>query len=1834
MRTNQVRNSNYRKGRKWLKKRSALFLAVALALGSNYTVYAEGFGKADLARSTSMPIMAAAEETRGIKLEEGMGQVNISIVTALKLESPVEFHVTLTDAQNKELASGSVSLGGDAGTENKFCIEGLAEGVYQLAVSAKGFATYTQDIAVQDSRAYSINLTTGFLGGINYDEGAAHPGVLMIGDVNGDGRNDDSDKTELVDAIDGNPSHQGADLNGDGTANLVDLQYMAAGYGEGRDTLARIERLVPAAAITANAGAGTNAEGDLGELLRNRESVTLTPAQGGSISEETPVSLEFDFQQIGETALADGIIIETGGNNPVSKAVITIEYVDENGAVQKEDIPVVDDVNFLLRSSQVRAERDSAGNIKLHLGTQVAVKKVTFVISGMRNNNNLAEISKVEFVNGMEDRVQEPQMDIPENLTAVPGSESIELSWDAAVNITGYEVSIRNMKENEEEIMSTVKNNLLVSDLDNYTEYQIKVQSVNGTWRSGYCETVTAIPTPNGKPEKPDNVSAKGQYRSVVVSWKDMKDTVSYNLYYKESTAAEFQKVEGIEENSYTINNLEDLKEYVVYVTGVNEFGESQPSLSKSAKTTDLNMAEMIRYNLINTGKDGEKGAHIISAKISGTMVDSPLDTEAGTAWGTVDHNPQSYYYKDTWDDGGYNAMGANHGITYEFDEAYKMDTIAFTTMQGINSSIFYQRVRYWDADGNTALVGASRQSKTDAEGRPYFVLKLSEPVNAKKIQIGLACYSTAGRISVSEVHFYYYDTLMDEVMALYEDDLHTVLKANVTQKNIDDLRVKVNTIDEVSGEYHPDRELLERELQTAEAILNDGKLNDSAIIHTGITTSDVGRGFGGLNAWQPLGVVAEAQEEIMVYVGHSTLKTGDNANLQVVATQYHAETGPMFTTVANLKVGANKVSIPKIWTTTGVESGGALYVQYTGKSSDDRFAVRVSGGVQVPKLDLWQVTDSGERLARTTAYVEELQQYVSEIETKHSTHQYVENQIAFDNVNCILGATDIMLDTMMFSIPAQQVLAGAGNGTVEEKAQNILASMDAMDDMMYLFYQHKGLNSGAADAVNQIPKGHLNIRYQRMFAGAFMYASGNHIGIEWGSTSGMVTAKPVVADAEGRYVSGNYFGWGIAHEIGHDINQGTYAVAEVTNNYFAVLAQAKDTNDSVRFQYSNVFDKVTSGAKGPASNVFTQLGMYWQLHLAYDNGYNFKTYADYNEQLANLFFARVDTYSRKPAAAPAPGGVALALAGDKNQDLMRLSCAAAQKNILTFFERWGMTPDDATRAYANQFAEETRAIYYANDDARVYSKQGGTSTLNTEGTTEAVGDVTVVQNVHQVDFTLSSTIPAEDVLGYEIMRCMYSGSEVIRETAGFTTENTFTDTVYVNNRMIWYEIRVIDKYLNVSAAKVLEPMKIEDDGSLDKTHWTVTTENLKATDEEDRPANNDSLCTPGVEDNAEKVIGAQKLVDHNLDTVYTADVTGSAAIILEFNKTLTVTGFKYENAGATAGEYVVSVRSGGEWSDVASGSWSDSDTVYFANEDGGYVGTFVTDAVKVTLTNPGSQVSIGELNVLGVTGDNVDFRRVDDGSVVIGTLSTAFKYGDRDEDVIPAGSVIFTGSYKGSPDYNTVILFDQKGEIVGGTDEQDRLVAQQIILAEVPDKGQIQNVSDGTWIYWIEPEQQLDLSGIKKVRAELYRVNNAFTQEGQRLVSDTLWEAMPSQLPGIELSGGMIPSSLSIPASSSIEKNSSTVGNSSIIPSSSKPSSTAPGSSTRPSVPSTTPGSSSTTPGSSDVPGSSSTTSGSSTVPSSSEASGSSTVPSSSVVSDSSAEPSSSEVSGGSVNQ
>ncbi|MDE6788975.1 MAG: M60 family metallopeptidase [Ruminococcus sp.] len=1779
--------------------------------------------------STTEPTAESTETT-----DNKYSKIDVEITNQFNFDNDVECTVSvfkenedINSADASVLNNAKVKVGGSRNSSATISTDYIENGKYIVVIKASGFKPFVQEISDFENMVCTLKVTLGFNSVYNYTDvyktdargneiynpdgehviakgEGEHPGVLTIGDVDGNGKINKEDEKILLEAIDYSVKNNGSvqeeyksmqtDLNHDNKTNLADLTIFAQSFvdNNGWNTEAttinkelsekyNIDSVKKETVTKGTASKGASildllyqaensdsADGEE-ENQDNEESApkTMQLAAVDEEGNEVPVSddhpVGFDLE-LKDTALK--------GFNFGTNAEEGYIEIETNGGIEKANFS--EEANSLTESNVI-ATVDKFGNISIDLGTQIAVKRITLKITKVKNTD-LAEIGTVKFLNGMEERMTEPEPDYPTNLkVSQPKTANkdakITATWDKCVNIEGYEfeVSTSSATKADGSFVSTIsgiQNNYvtdntfsLQSEHGNFkliktnTTYYVHVRTVADTYRSKWSATSKIVTKAFSAPDKPDNVKAGGAYKSLRVSWSadNTNSTTNYDIYWRRTgkdeneEAYKWNSIENIgQTTSYEIQGLEDLKEYEVYVVGKNEHGSSPESVHASASTTNLTLADMPNYNLINRDAEGKPGkTHIVSVKrYGGEMVESKSDEgSANSAWGAVDGDKYSYYSKGTWDDGGFNGIG-NNGLTYTLDQDYTMDTIGILT----TTSIDYTNVRCWDSDGNLVYqlndaYGNLTSKKVDSNGKPYYLLKLPKAVTASKVQISLARY-LASPVTVSETYFYHYDSAMDEIMDLYVDDLHTVLKDYVTQETIDALRTKINTPDTVTGEYNPNKPALERELATAEKILNAKQISQAVVIHNGITTKDTGRNFSGLNAWQPLGVTIGTNEEVTIYVGSNTKKTGEGTDLRLICTQYNSESGGVSLDGANLLVGANTFKLTK-GSMSNAEAGGALYIQYQGDSNSNvQYSVRVTGGSEVPILDLYNVEDEDERWYRAYDYITALDKYVANMEAEHNrvhkgakTYDGKQNtklDYDYNKKTCILGATDILCDKMMYSLPAPQVLAGLGKGSTEERAEILIRSMSSMEDMMTLFYQHKGISPDARNDADRTPKQHLNIRYQRMFSGAFMYAAGNHIGIQYDSAPGMFNCNGVTSDENGKYVSGSYFGWGIAHEIGHCLNDNNYVVAEITNNYYSLLAQAQDKNAGSRLNYNNIFKKVTSGTKGSADQG-TQLGMYWQLHLAYDKDYNYKTYDTNNEILKNLFYARMDTYSRTPSRAPQPGGVALTLSGGTDQQLMRLACAAAEKNVLEFFERWGKTPDAETISYASQFAKETRAIMYANEDSRVYAMKGeGSSLVNEDGSAVAVIDNVSVKtgtgiNANKVNLSInvSDKINAKDILGYEIIRCTISNGNVKEVPIGFATSTNFTDTVTsLNNRTVSYKVTLIDQYLNRSEVFATDMVKVQHDGSIAKNNWSVSASGLTAEVISHEATEDELPCEVTIIDPVTAVI------DDSFETVYAPKVSSDTAeIVMNFNQTFTVTGMKYTagNTENSVGKYKVFVTENGtNWIEVANGTFNGSGTVYFSNSDKKYVSTYDATALKLQILDQNNQsISIAELDVLGVTGDNVDFRK--DGetaTAAFGLLSEDYKYGTDADDVIRKGSLVFTGSYKGNPAYNAVILFDEKGNIVGGTGAEDEEESEvhQIILADVPDDSLITNVTNGTWVYWINPEDIDTMSWPEKVRVELYRVNNAATSEGQRMVSDSLFEkiAAKDKMSNIKLSG------------------------------------------------------------------------------------------------------------------
>ena len=160
----------------------------------------------------------------------------------------------------------------------------------------------------------------------------------------------------------------------------------------------------------------------------------------------------------------------------------------------------------------------------------------------------------------------------------------------------------------------------------------------------------------------------------------------------------------------------------------------------------------------------------------------------------------------------------------------------------------------------------------------------------------------------------------------------------------------------------------------------------------------------------------------------------------------------------------------------------------------------------------------------------------------------------------------------------------------------------------------------------------------------------------------------------------------------------------------------------------------------------------------------------------------------------------------------------------------------------------------------------------------------------------------------------------------------------------------------------------------------------------------------------------------------------GDAAILLQFHQVLEVCGLKYTvKSGTPIGGYIIEISVDGEnWTTVKTGQFENkkgSQTVYFENADKDpWVCTY--DAAYVRLKAPGqTEISISEIDLLGPAGDDISFGAKEDGTQgAVGILAEDYVYEQKDgvENYIPKGSLIFTGSYKGNPAYNVVVLYDE----------------------------------------------------------------------------------------------------------------------------------------------------------------------------------------------------------------
>ena len=619
------------------------------------------------------------------------------------------------------------------------------------------------------------------------------------------------------------------------------------------------------------------------------------------------------------------------------------------------------------------------------------------------------------------------------------------------------------------------------------------------------------------------------------------------------------------------------------------------------------------------------------------------------------------------------------------------------------------------------------------------------------------------------------------------------------------------------------------------------------------------------------------------------------------------------------------------------------------------------------------------------------------------------------------------------------------------------------------------------------------NIRCMTMFSGAFMYAAGNHIGIGYGSCGGMVCGKPI-SQLQAGDTANRLFGWGIAHEIGHNMDK--LGKAEITNNLYSLMVQTYDGDKNTlpsRLERSNkypaIFTKVAQGYPGASNDVFVQLGLYWQLHLAYDGA---AAPMDFYHRFfqawkAGTYFDGATAYDDK---------VALTAAG------------VARRDLTEFFTRWGMSLSESTRSTLAGYTAETRAIWYLDDGSR-------RDTL--AGIEPAVGTVAVrasLQGDNQIRLTITPAITGE-IQGYEIRR---NGVPI-----DFTAETTYVDTIGSgNHRTYEYTVAAYDTLGNEIAVGRAEQVRVAYDKLVEPSAYTLTRQGTTA-------VFTFNEATP--------ISGLKLLGEHRpLSGSYTVTVTAQPAVGLRALSDGYSVNADTQIARVSGGEQGKTVTARMGTFDSGNLATDGSYLTYFnkpgtAGTDDTRIWTY--DAVTVTVTGIPEEMAGSEIRLVSYAEDDISFLE----GGTMGLLEEDLQVGD---EVIPAGTLVIAGNYRGDPRYCTIKILGRFTQTaVTGDDAVEvstverYLMGETYLFAAIPEDQQVSDISDGLFLFVpnVQAEQALQekdrCNGVNllpsQIQAQIARTDDPNDAASQHTTAVTLWIYSPggTELPTIVVEGG-----------------------------------------------------------------------------------------------------------------
>ncbi|UYX51801.1 M60 family metallopeptidase [Bacillus thuringiensis] len=247
-------------------------------------------------------------------------------------------------------------------------------------------------------------------------------------------------------------------------------------------------------------------------------------------------------------------------------------------------------------------------------------------------------------------------------------------------------------------------------------------------------------------------------------------------------------------------------------------------------------------------------------------------------------------------------------------------------------------------------------------------------------------------------------------------------------------------------------------------------------------------------------------------------------------------------------------------------------------------------------------------------------------------------------------------------------------------KQENPAALLKKHDEIINIEHKISGLSKDGVGVANQ---GKHSIHYvEDWYTDNYMYATYYRTAYSKGNLESVLNLEELTAD-----------GWGPWHEVGHQHQQDTWlweGLGEVTVNIYSLAVQTA-FGHKTRLEQENRYEAAFAYLGKPDAqekmDVFEKLVMFWQLYLAYGD--------QFYPKLHQMYRMLHDTEMPKSDE-------------EKKQMFIYMTSKVAGQNLIPFFEKWGLSTNDATREKIGKLSLSNleKEIWLSTDSNPIREKQ------------------------------------------------------------------------------------------------------------------------------------------------------------------------------------------------------------------------------------------------------------------------------------------------------------------------------------------------------------------------------------------------------------------------------------------------------------------------------------------------------------------------------------------------